>query len=65
VWKAAVSWDQGVEGETLVQEAESAQYQAVKLAKLATIDAVQIMGGAGFMQDHPAEMWMRNAAAME
>ena len=23
------------------------------------------MGGAGFMQDHPVEMWMRNAAAME
>ena len=39
--------------------------QAVKIAKSATIDAVQIMGGAGFMQDHPAEMWMRNAAAME
>jgi acyl-CoA dehydrogenase len=65
VWKAAVSWHQSAEGETLVQEAESGQYQAVKLAKSATIDAVQIMGGAGFMQDHPAEMWMRNAAAME
>ncbi len=65
VWKAAFDWDQGVEGEALVREAEGAQNQAVKLAKSATIDAVQIMGGAGFMQDHPAEMWMRNAAAME
>jgi alkylation response protein AidB-like acyl-CoA dehydrogenase len=49
----------------LVRESESAQRQAVEIAKSATIDAVQIMGGAGFMQDHPVEMWMRNAAAME
>ena len=49
----------------LVRVSESAQHQAVEIAKSATIDAVQIMGGAGFMQDHPVEMWMRNAAAME
>ena len=49
----------------LVREAETAQRQALEIAKSATIDAVQIMGGAGFMQDHPAEMWMRNAAAVE
>ena len=49
----------------LVRESEAAQHQAVEIAKSATIDAVQIMGGAGFMQDHPVEMWMRNAAAME
>ncbi len=65
VWKAAFDWDQGEEGETLARAAESTQQQAIKLAKSATIDAVQIMGGAGFMQDHPVEMWMRNAAAME
>ena len=49
----------------LVRQSESAQHQAVEIAKSATVDAVQIMGGAGFMQDHPVEMWMRNAAAME
>lgn len=65
LWRAAASWDQRAAPEMLVQEAEAAQRQAVKLAKSATIDAVQIMGGAGFMQDHPAEMWMRNAAAMD
>lgn len=66
-WRAATSWDKNEDGslKTLVQEAEAAQYQAVKLAKLATTDAVQVMGGAGFIQDHPAEMWMRDAAAME
>lgn len=65
LWRAAASWDQQAEPETLVREAEAAQRQAVKLAKSATTDAVQIMGGAGYMQDHPVEMWMRNAAAMD
>jgi alkylation response protein AidB-like acyl-CoA dehydrogenase len=65
LWHAAVQWDRVPAPETLLRDAEAAQYQAVKLAKSATIDAVQIMGGAGFMQDHPVEMWMRNAAAME
>src|SRR2546421_11584078 len=64
-WRAATSWDRHVECEMLVREAEAAQEQAVKIAKSATIDAVQILGGAGFLQDHPAEMWMRNAAAMD
>jgi alkylation response protein AidB-like acyl-CoA dehydrogenase len=49
----------------LVRESEAAQHQAVEIVKSATIDAVQIMGGAGFIQDHPVEMWMRNATAME
>jgi alkylation response protein AidB-like acyl-CoA dehydrogenase len=70
VWRAAASWDREVEtgndkSSSYVQEAEAAQNQAIKIAKSATIDAIQILGGAGFMQDHPAEMWMRNAAAME
>jgi alkylation response protein AidB-like acyl-CoA dehydrogenase len=65
LWSAAAQWDRAVAPETLLRDAEAAQYQAIKLAKSATIDAVQIMGGAGFMQDHPVEMWMRNAAAME
>ncbi len=76
LWHAATNWDRTEAGypqgapllysiDELVREAESAQHQAVEIAKSATIDAVQILGGAGFMQDHPVEMWMRNAAAME
>lgn len=65
VWRAAASWDRGLANELLVNEAEAAQQQAIKIAKSATTDAVQILGGAGFIQDHPVEMWMRNAAAME
>jgi len=65
LWRAATSWDRGVEIDTLVRDAESAQHQAIEIAKAAAIDAIQILGGAGFLQDHPVEMWMRNAAAME
>ena len=64
-WSAATSWERGFDNTALVQEAEAAQFQSVKIAKSATIDAVQILGGAGFIQDHPVEMWMRNAAVME
>lgn len=64
-WRAAASWDQQVAGEQLALEAGAAHTQAVKLAKAATLDAIQVMGGAGFIQDHPVEMWARNAAAWQ
>lgn len=65
LWRAATHWDTGAELDTLVREAEAAQHQALKIAKSSTIDTIQILGGAGFIQDHPAEMWMRNAAALD
>lgn len=65
LWQAASDWDNGAPLAQLVKKAEAAQSQALKIAKSATIDTIQILGGAGFIQDHPAEMWMRNAAAME
>ena len=65
VWQAALSWDRHAEIPALVHDAEAAQKQALKIAKSATIDSIQILGGAGYLQDHPVEMWTRNAAAME
>jgi alkylation response protein AidB-like acyl-CoA dehydrogenase len=65
LWRAATSWDRDAELTTLVRKAQAAQHQALKIAKSATIDTIQILGGAGFIQDHPAEMWMRNAAALD
>lgn len=38
--------------------------QAVKVAQRVTTNAVQILGGAGFLQDHPVELWMRDAEAL-
>ncbi len=65
LWRAATGWDKGVEPAQLVRESEAAQAQAIKMAKAATIDTIQILGGAGFIQDHPAEMWVRNTAALD
>ncbi|MBV9614212.1 MAG: acyl-CoA dehydrogenase, partial [Ktedonobacteraceae bacterium] len=65
LWTAAVNWDNDGDFGTLLRDSEAAQRQALTIGKSATIDAIQVLGGAGFMQDHPAEMWMRNAAAME
>lgn len=66
LWRAATDWDKGdIDLARLVKEAEAAHVQALKMARSATIDTIQILGGAGFIADHPAEMWMRNAAAME
>ncbi len=65
VWQAAVDWDRNIELATLVHNVEAAQKQALKIAKSASIDAIQVLGGAGYLQDHPVEMWARNAAAME
>lgn len=65
VWRAATEWDSDTDLERLVRDAEAAQRQVLKMAKSATIDAIQVLGGAGFIQDHPVEMWARNAAAME
>lgn len=61
VWRAAQTWDIG--GDAL-HLAERARMQAVKTAQRVTTDAVQILGGAGFLQDHPVELWMRDAAAL-
>jgi alkylation response protein AidB-like acyl-CoA dehydrogenase len=65
LWNAAVDWDSDSDLERLLRTAEAAQQQALSIGKAATIDAVQVLGGAGFMQDHPVEMWMRNMATME
>lgn len=64
-WRAASLWDRNYPEIHVLEEAEAAQRQALKIAQSATTDAVQVLGGAGFIQDHPTEMWMRNAAAME
>ncbi len=65
VWDAAITWDRNVEVASLICAAEAAQRQALKIGKTATIDAIQVLGGAGYLQDHPVEMWARNAAVME
>jgi alkylation response protein AidB-like acyl-CoA dehydrogenase len=45
-------------------EAASAFVEAVEASRLVGPAAVQILGGHGFMQDHPVEKYMREARAL-
>src|SRR2546422_211548 len=43
------------------KEASIAKLFAADMAMEVTTDAVQILGGAGYMKDEPVEKWMRDA----
>ncbi len=38
---------------------------ASEVAMRVTTDAVQVLGGYGYMRDHPVEKWMRDAKIMQ
>ena len=46
------------------ERAADAYLEAVETALLATSTGVQLLGGHGFMKDHPVEKWMRDARAL-
>jgi alkylation response protein AidB-like acyl-CoA dehydrogenase len=46
-------------------EAAKAKLFATDTAMRVTIDAVQVLGGAGYVADHPAERWMREAKVLQ
>jgi len=41
-----------------------ARAQSQQVLEFVTSNAVQILGGAGYVQDHPVEKWMRDARAL-
>lgn len=57
-WKAARAVDRG---EAATKAAAIALTHASDVANRVTVDGVQILGGAGFIQDYPVEKWMRDA----
>src|SRR4029077_19814660 len=57
VWRAAVALDLGG---TATWEEASARAEAAEQALFGGPNAVQILGGHGFMKDHPVEKWMRD-----
>jgi acyl-CoA dehydrogenase len=58
VWEAAWLADQGRE---CTKEAYMAMNFAGDMALMVTDRAVQILGGYGYIRDHPVELWLRNA----
>lgn len=57
-WEAAWKLDHGKEDAFI--EAYLAVTGAADMAMMVTDRAVQILGGHGYIREHPVEMWMRN-----
>ena len=57
-WEAA--WKMDNKKDDAFIEAYLASMGAVDMAMMVTDRAVQILGGHGYIREHPVEMWMRN-----
>jgi alkylation response protein AidB-like acyl-CoA dehydrogenase len=57
-WEAAWMLDAGKEG--AASQAYLACSGAADMAMMVTDRGVQILGGHGYIREHPVEMWMRN-----
>jgi len=57
VWEAAWMLDRG---QAATKEAHLAMVGACDMAMMVTDRAVQILGGHGYIREHPVELWMRN-----
>jgi acyl-CoA dehydrogenase len=61
-WRAAAALDTGEDAGLLGSYAKGF---AADTAMRATTEAVQVLGGAGIMRDHPVEKWLRDAKVMQ
>jgi alkylation response protein AidB-like acyl-CoA dehydrogenase len=62
VWRACEAVDRGEETGLLGSYAKA---YAADVAMRVTTEAVQVLGGAGVMRDHPVEKWMRDAKVFQ
>ena len=60
-YRAAWLADQGKFTKEWVPMLSAAKYHATELAVRASGLAVQLLGAAGYMEDHPTEQWYRDA----
>lgn len=58
LWEAAWKLDRGEEA---TREAYLAKNYAANMALKVTDNAVQVLGGHGYIRDHMVELWLRNA----
>jgi len=56
-WEAAWKMDRGEEA---TREAYLAKGYAANMVLKVTDNAVQILGGHGYIREHPVELWLRN-----
>jgi acyl-CoA dehydrogenase len=62
VWRAAAAMDAGEDAGLLGSYAKA---MAADTAMRTATDAVQILGGAGIMREHPTEKWLRDAKVFQ
>ena len=62
VWEAAWAFDR--EDPAALGGALRAHARAAERAVAITSDAVQVLGGHGYLWDHPVEKWMRDARTL-
>ena len=62
VWRAAAAIDAGEDAGLLGSYAKAF---AADSAMWVTTEAVQVLGGAGIMRDHPVERWLRDAKVFQ
>jgi len=62
VWRACAALDMGEDAGLLGSYAKAF---AADVAMAVATDAVQVLGGAGIMRDHPVEKWMRDAKVFQ
>jgi alkylation response protein AidB-like acyl-CoA dehydrogenase len=60
-WKAASALERGVDATR--EAAQAFGYTAEKAVKIAD-EGVQVLGGHGFIREHPVEMWYRHARTL-
>jgi len=58
IWDAASRLDK--DGDAFNESCQAKSYAAAAALKI-TDNAVQILGGHGYIREHPVEMWLRNA----
>jgi len=61
VWQAALKVEE--DPSDPLGTSLSALYRAHKAMRFVTDSAVQLLGGHGYVQEYPAEKWMRDAQA--
>lgn len=61
VWKAASRLEQGRDA---TREAHLARSYCARQAMKIADDGVQVLGGHGFIREHPVELWYRNARTL-
>lgn len=58
VWQAASKLERGLDA---TREAQLARIYCARQAMKIADDGVQVLGGHGFIREHPVELWYRNA----